>query len=175
VLHNYLLTNIDSVFTYLDELEDTYPYGRYETRCFEVDEYIINYDRVIATLNNLYNYLDYTETMISNDEILNYDEFFSRDYTCNICFDTTVDYTVAAKVSLTCGHEFHKQCLTEHIQTNHKLCPMCRTELSINESAALSNEHVVPEGWIINPLTKRRVKVGSRTWHYLKDNNIIIT
>jgi ubiquitin-protein ligase len=159
-MQNYMLTNIADIFEYLDALRRMYPQGYYNTRCFEIDNYIINYDRVIHTLQHTYNYIDYKEKVLDENERLDYKEFMTKEYACHICFDTEEydDNTV-----LNCGHKFHKKCLEQHIEKNLAICPMCRAEI-VNEPQ---------EEWIINPQTKRRVKVGSRTYRYLKDNKII--
>jgi hypothetical protein len=55
---------------------------------------------------------------------------------CAICMN---DYdTQKSKVSLECGHGFHYQCLLKwnlqsSSQTNHKSCPMCRTDIGISD------------------------------------------
>ena len=55
---------------------------------------------------------------------------------CAICMN---DYTTQkSKAALECGHEFHYQCLLKwnlqpYSQTNHKSCPMCRTDIGISE------------------------------------------
>jgi len=49
------------------------------------------------------------------------------------------------------------------IETSANICPMCRSDIANNEI----------EDWIINPLTKRRVKCGGRTYKYLVENGFI--
>jgi len=50
-----------------------------------------------------------------------------------------IDYaTQKSKAALECGHEFHYQCLLKwnlqsSSQTNHKSCPMCRTDIGISD------------------------------------------
>ena len=48
---------------------------------------------------------------------------------------------------------------------------MCRKNIE-NELDKIQ-ENVSSELWIKNPLTKRRVKIGSKTYKYLKENDII--
>lgn len=175
-MHNYLLTHVEHVFMDLQQLEERFPFGTYHTRCFEVDDYTINYERIIMTLQHLYNYLDYTENMIDETEPIDFNQFFSRDYECNICFDTE---NHPSCIQLECHHKFHLVCLTSHIESNAALCPMCRKELSSGDTNRMQGESTthketqLPTGWIINPLTKRRVKIGSRTYHYLLEQGAI--
>ena len=46
---------------------------------------------------------------------------------------------------------------------------MCRTKITNDEIKALLQR----VEWIINPETKRRVKIGSRTYKYLKESGVI--
>ena len=246
-MHNYLLTNIDEIFKDLKELNDEYPIDFYFCRCFEIDNYSLNYTRIINNLTYYYNYLVYTD-FTPQDEQINWEEFRNREYKCNICFDTittndndndnieidnqndkitenisydkqtyiirptnfdytqpainfasflsefdnfedidlnedslpTYDETIEIKeeikqdltiVNLNCGHSFHKSCLLHHFDNNFWLCPICRKEIDKDELNNHNNN--INEEWIINPLTKRRIKIGSRTWIYLRENNII--
>jgi len=168
-IQTYLTANIGSVFDDLTTLSETYPYGTYYTPCFEIDHYVINYTQVQSTLAYYYDRYfeklpEYTEISESDD---NSDDNYIPDYTlhpeqcnytCNICFDTRDDDTQLTV--LTC-HSFHTTCLNEHMETNGKLCPMCRREI-----------YVAPE-WMINPLTKRRIKIGGRTYNYLRETGAI--
>lgn len=149
-IQNYLLANIDQVFTDLFHQNATYSIGYYNTRCFEIDNYYINYERIISTIQYYYNFISYAD--IVNE--VSFDEFLQKDYKCNICFDTldNNEYTTTK-----CNHVFHKSCLETHLMTVHKLCPMCRHDLS----------------WIINPQTRRKIKVGGKTYLQLKDIGII--
>jgi len=175
-MHNYLLTHIDSVFADLFYLAETYPYDSYYTRCFEIDNYIINYQKIIETLQHLYNYLDYTEC--NTEDIIDFNEFMTRDYTCNICFDTEA---YSHSIELECRHKFHTSCLKSHAEANNYLCPMCRKELTSTDETRLNATVIIEEPlnpqseWIVNPLTKRRVKVGSRTYNHLIEQGIILT
>ena len=164
-IENYLLTHIDGVFNDLYSLSANYPYGYYACRCFEIDNYIINYTRITDIIQEYYNYINYTENIAYNKEI-DFEEFRNLDYNCNICFDTQNDSPI---VTLNCNHKFHKNCLNEHVNTNQKLCSMCRREISDEEISNINDNDV----WIINPLTKRKVKVGSRTYKSLVEQRVI--
>lgn len=177
-IYSYMLNNIDVIFQDLHALQELYPSNYYQTRCFEIDSYFINYTKVCTNLQNFYNYIDFSENQTNNfDEILSYEDFINREYECCICYDTNIETTY---LTLNCKHTFHKICLQNHTNANNNICPMCRTELDNQDTINLTDEAphldhpcVNDTEWIINPLTKRRVKVGSKTWKYLYENNII--
>jgi len=169
-IHNYLMLNIGPVFDDLLELTDKYPYGYYFTRCFEVDNYIIDYQRVTQTLEFYFNYIEFkgTDEEDPNEEEANEHVCEAGpssappqtdlNFICSICFDTELNdsnFTVTS-----CNHKFHFKCLEHHVKENGDVCPICRTEFKLTN-------------WIISPITKRRVKVGSKTWQYLFDNGHI--
>ena len=108
----------------------------------------------------------------------------NTEYDCCICYDTieptenTIEPTENQRVQgnlfrlKNCKHLFHNNCLEKHIETNNRLCPMCRTELEENELE--ENELVEPKDeWMINPSTKRRIKIGGKTWNYLKNSGVL--
>ena len=175
-IHNYLLLNIDNIFQDLQTLDDLYKSGYYHTRCFEIDEFYINYSKISSKLQDYYNYIEFCETEV---ELNSFEEFTNRDYKCCICYDTTntdTDMNTLDITTLQCSHSFHKACLQDHMQTNNSICPMCRTELS--EYDKKNNENINEQGneqgiWMINPLTKRKIKIGGRTFNYLKNNGDI--
>jgi ubiquitin-protein ligase len=177
-MYNYLLLNIDSIFTELSQLDEMYNSGYYSTRCFEIEDYIINYKIISEKLQDHYNYIYFTENNLLDDldEEFTFEMFLNKDFVCSICFDTvtlnetgTVTLNETDTVTLECKHKFHKTCLKTHVEINNKICPMCRKNIEdeIKETKNVLNQ------WIINPLTKRRVKIGSRTFKYLKENDVI--
>jgi ubiquitin-protein ligase len=176
-MYNYLLLNIDDVFTELNSLDEMYNSGYYSTRCFEIENYIINYKLVSEKLQDCYNYIYFTENYRDNlsdlDEEFTFEMFLNKDFVCSICFDCfdTTNESNEDVVTLECKHEFHKTCLKTHVEINNKICPMCRKNIE-NELDKIQ-ENVSSELWIKNPLTKRRVKIGSKTYKYLKENDII--
>ena len=165
------------MFNELYQQLEEYPYGYYTCRCFEIDNYMINYSRVIDMLQHYYNYINYTENVADDiDENIQFSEFMNMDYKCHICYDTQNDENVI--VTLHCNHTFHKTCLNTHITTNYKLCSMCRSELTEEDickltDSQINNDNNIDNNWIINPLTKRKVKIGSRTYKYLVENKFI--
>lgn len=185
MIHNYLLINIDNITDDLYELLTEYPRDYYNCRCFEIDDYEINYNYILYTLQNFYNYIEYKD----DSELMNIENETPVNWTCEICFDT--NESKKQPFNLSCGHLFHNDCLTEHLDKNANLCPMCRKEVSENEIYKLhnpvnenqidnENENQIDnennnenEKWMINPFTKRRIKIGGRTWQYLIDSGLI--
>lgn len=208
-IHTYMLTHIDEIFSDLRNSSVIYPYAYYNTRCFEIERFLVDYERLSFTLQNYYNYIDFTENF--NDTQISFNEFMNTEYDCCICYDTiedanandtntnvntdvnvntddtntnvntddtniNVNTDVNTDVNIqgnlfrlkNCKHLFHKNCLEKHIETNNRLCPMCRTELEENELV-----EKLDEIWMINPSTKRRIKVGGKTWNYLKNSGLI--
>jgi ubiquitin-protein ligase len=171
LISNYLLCNIEQIFNDLNILDQQYPYGYYNSRCFEIDRYLVDYKRLITVLQNYYNYIDFTENVLDSDDIMiNYEEFINKEYICSICYDTN-NSAVIDEIKLECTHNFHNECLKSHIDKNFSICPMCRSELTTNDLKLLNV--ISKKEWIINPLTKRKVKIGSRTYNYLIENGII--
>lgn len=176
-MHSYLLNNIDGIFNDLSNLQTIYTGGYYYCRCFEIDRYTIDYFRIMTSLQHYYNYIDFSENY-TNDQI-SFEEFSNREYDCCICFDTKDQQENFQLES--CKHSFHKNCVCEHVITNGNVCPMCRTDISNNDQIKIKE---LPEQqiqtinnddsiWMINPLTKRRIKRGGKTWLYLKSIDAI--
>lgn len=174
----YLLTNIDSIFNDLQQLAEMYQIGYYETRCFEIDNYSINYSKISTVLQYYYNYMDLEESQQHN---YSFSEFLNTstgrnpdtDYNCCICYDSG-DQNLENQhyKNLECNHRFHKECLKNHIINNNNICPMCRKPLTESEVNELQ-EAEMNAGWMINPLTKRKIKIGGRTYNYLVNNGDI--
>lgn len=174
-IHNYLMVHVEDIFNELTSLLEEYPYGPRYTRCFEIDNYIINYENIIYRLEQHYQYIDYKENFAIEGEEMDYDSFIDKDYKCNICFDTIEDDCDV--INLTCKHSFHIKCLNAHMSTNGNICSLCRNQISSNDLNIITNKckslKRSLEDWIINPETKRRVKVGSRTYLRLIDEGVI--
>lgn len=180
-IHNYLMVYVEDIFNDLSNLLEAYPYGPRYTRCFEIDNYIINYENIIYRLEQHYQYIDYRDNF-AEDEI-DYNSFINKEYNCNICFDTLNEETEKESniICLTCKHSFHLQCLHTHINNNGNICSLCRKDISnenlkqIKGSLKRNIDHAeYEEQWIINPETKRRVKIGSRTYKRLIDEGVIV-
>jgi ubiquitin-protein ligase len=181
---NYIVINLPNIIEDLQKSNIDYPFGNYYTRCFEVDNYIINYDRILSTLQYYYNYLEEivnnNSEESSNLESQNIDKIdrFGQ-YDCNICFDSdsllNLEYTI-----LDCNHKFHKNCLKHHIEQNSTICSMCRKELTQNELVSLEDKQEDLENhiedlviWVTNPVTKRKIKKGGKTYKQLIEDGTI--
>jgi len=171
MMYNYMLVNIDSIFQDLYELNTTYPANYYHTRCFEIDSYPINYEKIIHILHNMYNYIDYKDNVMTDDSEIDWNEFVNKEYNCHICFDTNSSND--SLLTTECKHSFHVSCLKYHVENNNAICPMCRQVLCENDLNVTSASTSASTDWVLNPLTKRRVKVGSKTWKYLVENGVI--
>ena len=175
-IHNYLMVYVEDIFNDLTKLLEEYPYGPRYTRCFEIDNYIINYENIIYRLEQHYQYIDYKENFAIDGEELDYNSFINKDYKCNICFDT-IETSEDDVINLTCNHSFHIKCLNIHMTNNGNICSLCRNQVNSNDLNIITHKckslKRSLEDWIINPETKRRVKVGSRTYLRLIDEGII--
>lgn len=167
-IHNYLLVHVQEIFDDLNSLLEQYPYGTRHTPCFEIDNYIINYDNILYRLEQHYQFIDYKDNY---DNQVDYDTFLNLEYKCNICFDTQ-ELSDTEYIKLKCGHDFHTTCLHNHIRTNGQICSLCRGYLCEDDINHINNQKVEAQ-WIINPETKRRVKIGSRTYYRLIAEGII--
>lgn len=164
-MEKYLDENILEVQRQLEILKMMFPLDYYYTHCFEIDFYIIDYERVLSQVMDFYRYFDYKKKNIIGDEtavILEYKQFNDKDFDCNICYDTQKNECAKVIVTLDCKHTFHKLCLNEHVFKNGDLCPMCRGDICKEHSE-----------WIINPHTKRRIKVGGKTYLFLVENGLL--
>jgi ubiquitin-protein ligase len=169
----YLIIHFEEINHDLEELAEEYPIGDYYTRCFEIDDFYIDYPRIKYLLDYQLQFTDFDfdadydyEAVGSNTDA--HQDVVGEDFKCNICFDVTDDQFRFSVLNLECGHSFHANCLKTHIETNHKMCSMCRRELTETDVSLLKKES---GEWIINPQTNRRIKIGGRTWQYLLDNN----
>lgn len=175
-IHNYLMVYVEDIFNELTSLLEEYPYGSRYTRCFEIDNYVINYENIIYRLEQHYQYIDYKENFAMEGEEMDYNSFIDKNYKCNICFDT-IESNEDDIINLTCKHSFHIKCLNTHMSTNGNICSLCRNQVDSNDLNIITSKckslKRSLEDWIINPETKRRVKVGSRTYLRLIDEGII--
>ena len=169
-ISNYLLLNISNIMDDLDYLSKKYPPNVYSTNCFYIEHYNINYTSVINKLAELYNFIDYKENLELDENDIGYLQFINQDYKCNICFDTL--YVEKTPINLSCTHSFHIDCLKLHIKNNSNICSLCRTDINIKDLEVLQKIETETT-WIINPDTKRKVKVGSKTYKRLKIDKVI--
>jgi len=176
-IHNYMLYYINDIYNDLIYLLEHNPYGMRYTPCFEIQYYVINYEHILYKLEQFYQYMNYKDHYDNN---INYNTFLVLEYKCNICFDTIQNESENENeyTTLNCNHSFHITCLNYHIKNNGNICSLCRTniieniiESNIEQNA--SNKKYIDEQWIINPETKRRVKIGSRTYKRLVQEGVI--
>lgn len=166
-IRTYMMWNIDEIVTYVQDMSQTYSAGTYYCRCFEIDYYTIDYERILGRLQHVYMYLDGHDVVNDADELASIGDASKNDCRCHICYDTS-EHTVY--LTLQCGHTFHKKCMRCHIAANGALCSMCRTDVARDDMEHLDDESV---GWIINPQTKRRVNVGTKRYLELIDEGVI--
>lgn len=168
-INNYLLSNIDDIFNDLSILKREYPRNTYNTRCFEIGDYSIDYQIIEDELKTSYNYINFDNAFdLTHLEFIELNDNDNGEYNCNICFDTKENNGNIENnemITLECNHTFHKDCLTEHCKNNNNICSICRNNVNVN----LEKE---PE-YILNPDTGRRIKIGGKTWKILKNKNII--
>jgi ubiquitin-protein ligase len=149
-INEYIQKNFVDMIGYIDYFSYFYPRDVYYTSCYEIDEYIIDFEDVKGKLFDAYCVYSSGEeacTPPPNDIDIN-----SCEYECNICYDT--EYNKDFCFVLSCNHKFHIQCLEKHIETNPLLCPMCRTIISIPDYKIIKDE------WITCMSGKRYRKYG---------------
>lgn len=65
---------------------------------------------------------------------------------CSICLEDITSKGLDKK-ELNCGHNYHKQCVDEWLQTN-KTCPLCRTPVIVNYGLRITTKplmrHPIP-------------------------------
>ena len=88
-----------------------------------------------------------------------------EDIKCNICFDT-INTNLICPIKLHCNHSFHVNCIKQNLENNQDVCPMCRSELSYGDKLIIESDNQ----WMINPFTKRKIKVNGKTYKYLMEN-----
>lgn len=172
-INNYLLYNIDKVFDDLNNLQIKYVAGLYYTKCFEIENYIINYNSIICKLDDLLEFdiiIEEEKNILIQPTIVPVQPI-SNGSCCNVCFEN-----VKGPILLDCNHIFHKNCIKKHIQNNGKVCSFCRIVINDNKvSEIMSNKRkfVDADEYVVNPNTKRKVKKGSKTYLKLIKNDEI--
>ena len=126
----------------------------------------------MSSISNLYtttNTISQTNTIAPTDTDTDTDTVQK----CAICMN---DYTKQKnKVALGCGHEFHYECLLKWnlqstYQTNHKSCPMCRTDIGISEILDESGVEHISHVQETTPLTpQQRTRFENKTVQEISD------
>jgi len=179
-ISNYLLLNISDITDDLIVLNENYPPDAYETNCFYIGYYMVNYMQIMNKLGEWYNFIDYKEHVEDENLDLSFNDFSKTEYSCNICFDTNGGIPpYDEQIKLSCKHTFHINCIKLHVKNNSNICSLCRTDINKEDLDKILDKILDTENnsentsWIINPETKRKVKIGSRTYKRLKLENII--
>jgi hypothetical protein len=183
-MYEYLIKNINDIFNDINELNNIYPAGNYYTRCFEIEDYYINYMRITNHLEYYYNVYyeekyyyesddDFShkfsecEENNSNTIVENESEKLEENINCNICFDTKQTLTDII-IKLSCNHLFHINCIKQNLLNNEDVCPMCRKELTMCDKLIIETDNKLT----INPLTKRKIKINGKTYKYLLNKGV---
>jgi ubiquitin-protein ligase len=173
-ISDYVSLNKESLLEDLRTLAWEYPADYYYTPCFEIDRYYLDYPQVKHLLCAYFYFLPDSETIGPSDDtddtdVTREDTDVTREDTdvncsdtnCLICFESSNTPGAFGEgsstsgegrhlIKLECLHDFHEDCLENHILKNGEICPICRQS---------STE------WVINPITKRRLKRKSRTYN----------
>lgn len=163
-INHYLLHNEFHIFKELNDYSFYYTYGWYYCKCFEIDDYCIDYDEIYLNLqyylNNLItsNLNSTQKSIVDLQDPTNVPIQENSIIKCTICHDTK---NYESFKELECGHKFHSICLADSItKSKLNLCPICRHPIS--------KEKLEEIKWIINPLTKKRIKIHGKTFNKIK-------
>lgn len=170
-IEQYMLKNVGEIFDDLEELSCDYPPGMYQTRCFNIGLYSLNYNIIIENIENIYRFITFKNNNVvpinnlnQTTEIVNFDNFGNFD--CDICFDTTKHKKCT---TLSCNHKFHNICLSKHIKENGKICSLCRKEIS---EEPITTPVTPPGLYVINPFTKRKIKINGKLYKELINEGV---
>lgn len=170
-IYEYIHVNYSHMINDLNVLIDLYPYNYYYTECFEIENYIINYEAIKYTLTQYYQYIQYIKELdlingTSSAEIETFNDFINTEcnYNCCICYDThdinhtkeeTNEFCIILK---DCNHSFHKKCLIDHVEKNGSICSLCRKELNKSDVLDLKDKYIT------NSVTGKRIRIGGRVY-----------
>lgn len=165
-IEKYLLTNVSGIFDDLDCLKNTYPIGMYETRCFGINLYGINYSLIINYIENIYRYIAFKNNIQEqNVNFINFED--NENFECEICFDT--NEKIDSCIKLSCNHSFHTSCLKKHINENGKICSLCRKTLNDKDTQLINKQN---SEYVINPFTKRKIKINGKVYNQLINDGV---
>lgn len=142
-MSNYIQSNFIHIINDLTLLKWQFLEGYYETICFEIDLYYINYNSIIYKLNTLLPHL----VPINNTPPPPPPPPDTQNNVCQICLESTTHTNTF--ITLICNHVFHKHCLECHLDTSD-VCSICRQVVLV-----------------INPQTRRKIKVNGHTFNKL--------
>ena len=164
-INMYMIKNIEIVFNDLYLYTKIFPYNIYNTPCFYIGDYIIDYQRIIDHMHNYYDYIfdEYKSIKEEHVTLIEINSVSGSEIndiqTCNICFDKNSESDIFIK--LECQHLFHTSCIKRHIAHNGKLCSLCRTKTVVDDK-------------IINPDTNKKIKIDGPTYKKLIKNGKLI-
>lgn len=171
-IEQYIYHNITEIRRDLRHLEYLYEIGYYETRCFEIDLFFINYFNIIYEMDGFYKSIQRKIEFDDDNEVNDAEggdvDDVDVNFDCNICFDTLVGESESESeiIRLECSHTFHELCLISHGKNNGDVCPLCRSFYQLKQKKRELTE-------IINPETKRRIKVGGKVYQDLVDRGVL--
>lgn len=86
----------------------------------------------------------------TNDLTLDMESSIYKPEESTNCFICYSDISKKDKIyELPCGHVYHKECLIEAVQHQHRLCPVCRKEIPVKEIKIENKETLFDEHSII--------------------------
>jgi len=189
-INTYLSVNIRIIFNDLHVLKSFYPYGIYNTPCFYIDNYVINYDRIIYDLDCYYNHylqdvyrVDEDQPLTDSDEDESEESDSEEDTDeeteaslptnstdelggckCQICFENIDTNTNDQAI-------FNKKLILECGHYFHTFC-IKRHILHNGNLCSICREKTNINEWVINPETNRKIKIDSTTFKTLHTNLI---
>lgn len=177
-MQKYIKKFITKIYRYINNLEYKYPLDYYETRCFEIDLFLIDYSEIVRIMQYHYRKIILSSTISFDlDDDKNVEDISENtcnhrnfDNECGICFDTIE--ILEEKTKLKCSHRFHNSCLKEHIEKNGSICSVCRQNIEHDIEKEELDELLNQESdikYVINPETNRKIKVGGPTYNMLMD------
>ena len=138
-MNKYLFTNIDTIFNDLYTLNETYPVGLYNTPCFYIYEFYVNYNRII---NYLHDYLLTTDTDTDlNPEINNIDtNNNSNCNTSNTINDETSRNTIDDVKDENQNIPFFQEIQNTDEETLNNKCNICFDDLNSQHNKTITLE-----------------------------------
>lgn len=153
-INEYLEKHYQEIIEYVSRMNTLYPSDIYETRCYSIDNYIIDFEMVSNNLT--YWYCNYNSKGYGDLIVLPECDKKLKECECSICYDT--EFNEKFCYTLKCGHKFHIQCIEKHIDKNPVLCPICRAAISPRDLV------IIKDKWITCVDGKRYRKNG-RTYN----------
>ena len=87
---------------------------------------------------------------------IHYNYFSIKNETCSICLESL---SCRAKISISCGHNFHVKCLTNWARQDKDTCPNCRCDIDPDMMVRLNRDVLDYLGTCIFSLKKERRRI----------------